>query len=130
MSASKLSNVDRAALRRAGSQGWLMLNPDLCDAALTVWQRECARARWPFAVVRPEPRRATMWLALPPGREWSDNEQQMVREDLADAAGVALYPTGMRAFLPLGSEQTVMPRLLALAFAASLGDHVAQVQRC
>lgn len=64
------------------------------------------------------------------GREWSDNEQQMVREGLADAAGVALYPTGMRAFLPLGSEQTVMPRLLALAFAASFGDHVTQVQRC
>jgi hypothetical protein len=122
MRASKLSEIDRAALRRAAAQGWLTLTPDLGEAALTVWRRECARAKWPFAVARPEPKRATVWLALPPERAWGDHEQQLVRDGLTDAAGIVLCPAGVRAFVPLGAEQAIMPRLLALALAAGAAD--------
>jgi hypothetical protein len=42
----------------------------------------------------------------------------MVRDALAHASGVVLHPEGVRAFLTLGMEETVMPRLIALALAA------------
>lgn len=126
MRASKLSDMDRAALRRAAACGWLTLTPELGDAALAAWRRQCARARWPFAVVRPEPKRATMWLTLPPGGEWDQREQQLARDVLTHAAGVVLYPAGARAFLASSTQGIVMRQLLALALAGGVNGQAAQ----
>jgi hypothetical protein len=126
MRASKLSDIDRAALRLAAACGWLTLTPGLADVTLAVWQRQCARVRWPFAVVRPEPKRATMWLTLPPGHEWSSHKQQLARDVLTHAAGIVLYPAGARAFLASSTQETVMRRLLALALAGEVKDQTAQ----
>lgn len=111
--------MDRAALRRAAVKGWLTLTPDLGDWALAVWRRQCLRAHWPFVVVRPEPGRATLWVVLPPGREWGVRDWQMVRDALSHAGGVVLQSEGVRAFLSPRMEETVAPRLIALALAAS-----------
>jgi hypothetical protein len=119
MRVSRLSDLDRAAVRRAVAQGWLTLSRELGDAALALWQRQCLRAGWPFAAVRPDLRRATVWIALPSGREWSGVEWRMARDILMEATGVVLHSEGVRAFLAPGMEENVMPRLIALALAAT-----------
>ncbi|HJU29208.1 MAG TPA: hypothetical protein VJ718_08555 [Candidatus Binataceae bacterium] len=95
-----------------------MLSADLSDSAMAVWQRYCFRSRRPFVVVRPESKRVTVWLALPPEREWGAYERERAQKTLIDASGVVLHSAGIRMFLSLGSEEIVLPRLIALALAA------------
>jgi hypothetical protein len=114
-----MSEIDRAALRRATLSGWLELTADLSDAALAVWQRQCLISRRPFVVIRPEANRSTLWLALTPGCGWTAREREMVAGVLGDARGAAVHSMGVRAFLPRGAEQTIATKLIALALAAS-----------
>lgn len=124
----KLNETDRAAFQRATINGWLTLTSELSDTALAAWQRYCLLARRPFVVIRPEPSRATLWLALPPEREWSVRERDMVADTLIGASGVVLHSAGVRAFLKLNMEKTVATRLIALALAASMAEQATPSQ--
>jgi hypothetical protein len=107
-----LTAIERAALRRAKSDGWLTLTKDVREVALKRWQRECDRSGHPFAVLRVEPRRASLWFILASGREWAAREKALARDSLANATGVVLTDNSVQAFVELGSEAPVMERLL------------------
>jgi hypothetical protein len=107
-----LTEIERAALRRAKSDGWLTLTKDMRDVALKRWQRECDHSGHPFAVLRMEPQRASLWFILASGREWNAREKALARDSLANARGVLLTPNSAQAFVELGSEAPVMKRLL------------------
>jgi hypothetical protein len=117
---------ERTALRRAMEKGWLTLTANIRDVALTCWQQECERSGRPFAVVRIEAQRASLWFVLAAGRKWTEHEQGRTRDALASATGVVLTSSSVRAFLTLGSEATIMAQLSApigsgvLASAGSL----------
>jgi len=108
-----LKAEERIALRRAMEDGWLTLTANIRDVALTCWQRECERSGRPFAVVRIEAQRASLWFVLAVGREWTEHEQGRTRDALASATGVVLTSSSVRAFLTLGSEATIMAQLIA-----------------
>jgi hypothetical protein len=103
-----LTAIERAALRRAKSDGWLTLTKDVREVALKRWQR----SGHPFAVLRVEPRRASLWFILASGREWAAREKALARDSLANATGVVLTDNSVQAFVELGSEAPVMERLL------------------
>jgi len=108
-----LGTAERAALRRATEEGWLTLTTNIRDVALTRWQRECERSGRPFAVIRIEAQRASLWFVLATDRKWAEHEQDHTRNVLANATGVVLTSSSVRAFLSLGSEATTMTQLLA-----------------
>jgi hypothetical protein len=108
-----LRTEERAALRRAMKEGWLTLTTNIRDVALTRWQRECERSGRPFAVVRIEAQRASLWFVLATDRKWAEHEQDHTRDVLANATGVVLTSSSVRAFLSLGSETTTMTQLIA-----------------
>jgi hypothetical protein len=107
-----LTAVEKAALRRAACEGWLTLTTKMRDVALRHWQRECDRSGRPFAVLRLEPQRASLWFILAAGREWAEHEQAHARDALASATGIVLTPRSAQAFVALGSEAPVMAQLL------------------
>jgi hypothetical protein len=113
MTMISLGTEERAALRRAMKEGWLTLTTNIRDVALTRWQRECERSGRPFAVVRIEAQRASLWFVLATDRKWAEHEQDHTRNVLANATGVVLTSSSVRAFLSLGSEATIMTQLIA-----------------
>jgi|SwirhisoilCB2_FD_contig_41_11947460_length_504_multi_1_in_0_out_0_1 hypothetical protein len=108
-----LGTEERAALRRAMKEGWLTLTTNVCDVAVTRWQQECERSGRPFAVVRIEAQRASLWFILATDRKWAEHERDHACNVLANATGVVLTSSSVRAFLSLGSEATTMTQLLA-----------------
>ncbi len=110
----RLTRAELKALYLAASEGWLTITPEIGDRAVARWQHERDRAARPFAVARIEPKRATLWFILQAGREWDDEERSQIGRLLAAVLGFILTPNSVRAFVQLGSEATVMRRLLAV----------------
>ena len=102
-----------AALHLAAQNGWLTLTPTISDRALIAWQHECERTGRAFAVIRLEPKRASLWFLLTDGREWSQSQQACIHTALSKATGYVVTGNNVRAFAPLGIECDVMQRLLA-----------------
>jgi len=87
----------------------------LHDDAVTYWHRTCRSAERPFAVVKVESRRASLWVLPTTDVGFTDRELRFFRAALAEATGVVLAPSGARAFIALGNESAIMARLLAAA---------------
>ena len=102
-----------AALKAATENGWLTLTPAIGDRALAAWQHECERAGKAFAVIRLEPRRASLWFLLTTEREWTQAEQGRILAALADTTGYVVTSNNARAFARRGAESDVMQLLLA-----------------
>lgn len=102
------------ALAIAKEDGWLTLTREVGDRALEQWQDDCARYGRPFAVVRPETTRVSIWFVLAVGREWSAIERGVVTSTLADAKGFILSDNAVRAFVEPGMESRLMRKLTAL----------------
>jgi hypothetical protein len=109
---SALTFIELQALQRADAQGWLALTVAIGDAALSCWQQQCQRGRKPFAILRSETTRASLWFVLPSGQAWSAMEQERIRDCLRDATGIILTANNVRAFLHLGMEDAILERLL------------------
>src|SRR2546425_8279585 len=86
-SSAQLTQKELEVLKQAAVRGWLTLNPEIRDVVVTYWQRECERFARPFAVIRSEPQRATLWVVLAPGREWDEAQQRRINAVLARAQG-------------------------------------------
>jgi hypothetical protein len=114
-----LNPAEVAALKSAKESGWLTLTPAIGDRALAVWQHECERSGQAFAVVRLEPKRASLWLLLTTAREWTRTEQARILAALANTTGFVVASNNARAFARLGVEGDVMRQLLA----ANAGVH-------
>jgi hypothetical protein len=114
MMANSFTAVERTALRRAKLDGWLTLTSEIGDVALARWQHQCGRSGGPFAVLRLEPRRATLWFVLSAAKEWDEEERSTVGAVLAEASGVILTASSVRAFAALDHAAGIMARLLAL----------------
>jgi hypothetical protein len=108
-----------AALHSAAQTGWLTLTPTISDRALIAWQHECERTGRAFAVIRLEPKRASLWCLLTDGSEWTQSEQARIHAALSKAIGYVVTSNSVRAFAPLGIECDVMQRLLAANASAS-----------
>ncbi len=111
--ASELTNYELQALSSAATEGWLTVTPEIGDMALACWQHEREELGRPFAVVRIEPQRATLWFILQSGREWDDEARGRISRLLATVIGFILTPNSVRAFVKLGTEAAVMRHLLA-----------------
>jgi hypothetical protein len=109
----ELTEAEQSALRLAEENGWLTLTREIGQQALACWQHDCERFGRPFAVVRPEPSRASIWFVLTTGRLWTSDEQKRVRAALADSTGFILTDNQARAFAALGAETVLMQQLLA-----------------
>ncbi|MGH7842196.1 MAG: hypothetical protein ACREQT_11845 [Candidatus Binataceae bacterium] len=107
-----LSEGELAALKLANENGWLTVTSDVGERVLARWQHECARLGRPLAMIRPEPKRATLWFVPTSGRDWTSEEQACLRTVLADSTGFILTGNQARAFAPLGAAATLMLRLL------------------
>jgi hypothetical protein len=107
------SQAELAALESAAENGWLTLTPGIGDRALAVWQRACERSGKAFAVIRLEPKRASLWFLLTTEREWTQTEQVRILAALANTTGYVLTSNNARAFARLGAEADVMQQLLA-----------------
>jgi hypothetical protein len=112
-SAARLSKIELDALRLASERGWLTVTPAIGDGALAQWQRECERLAQPFAVIRIEPGRATLWFVLASGREWSDADQRQINAALAHATGFVVTRNHARVFAESGAAAELVRRLLA-----------------
>jgi hypothetical protein len=112
-SSTQFTQNELDALRQAGARGWLTLTPEIGDTILTLWQRECERFAQPFAVIRVEPDRATLWFVLAPGREWDDVEQRRINAALAGAKGFVVTPNHARVFSEPGTAVVLMRELLS-----------------
>lgn len=110
---AELTQKELDALKQAEVQGWLALTLDIGDAALTCWQQECERFAKPFAVIRFEPQRATLWFILAPGHAWNDHEQRRINAALAAANGFVVTRNNARVFAEPAAAATLMLRLLA-----------------
>src|SRR5271169_2080843 len=100
---AQLTPNELDALKQASAQGWLTVTSAMGDTVLTYWQRECERFAQPFAVIRVEPKRATLWVVLAPGREWNDAEQLWINAALADSIGVVVMRDHVRGFAEAGA---------------------------
>jgi hypothetical protein len=110
---AQLTQKELDALKQAQAQRWLTLTPDIRDAVLTYWQRECERFARPFAVVRVEQQRATLWFVLAPGHAWNDDEQGRINAALAGASGFVVTRNHARVLAEPSAAATLMRRLLA-----------------
>ena len=72
------TSFEQRALRRARVRGWLEVTPAVGDGALKQWQQECQRKRQAFALARPEHRRTSIWLVLPEGCRWSEEQRETI----------------------------------------------------
>ncbi len=111
-SSARLGKTELDALRLARERGWLTLTPEIGDAALARWQRECEGLGRPFAVIRIEPARATLWFVLASGREWSDAEQRRINAALARATGFIVTRNHARVFAKSRAAAGLMRELL------------------
>jgi hypothetical protein len=84
----------------------------MSDGALKRWQLECDGSGRPFAVLRVEAQRASLWFILAGGREWTAREKMLARDSLANATGVVLTNNSAQAFVKRDSEAPVMEQLL------------------
>jgi hypothetical protein len=109
---SEFTAIEQTALDQAQSDGWLTLTAEMRDILVTHWQRQCASAGRPFAVLRVDPRRASLWLFPSADGVWTEQELTFFHNVLANERGVVLSPLGIRAFVSSGHESTVMNRLL------------------
>ncbi len=96
------SQAELAALESAAENGWLYLTPAIGDRALAAWQHACERSGKAFAVIRLEPRRASLWFLLTTEREWTQTEQARILAALANTTGYVVTSNNARAFVPLG----------------------------
>jgi hypothetical protein len=115
--------LELVSLRAAARDGWLTLIPGMGDFALTRWQRRCERFASPFAVLRIEPQRTSIWLILPDGHEWTGAAQGVIRAAMAGATSFVMTLSSVRAIFPLGDHTGVMLRLIA-AETSSAGDRM------
>jgi len=113
MIANSFTAAERDALGHAKRNGWLTLTAEIGDAALARWQQECRRSGRPFAVLRLEPARATLWFVLPAAQEWREEERAEICAVLAQATGAIITANSARAFVALGSAAEIMARLPA-----------------
>ena len=114
LSTAQLTAKEVEAIKRAEARGWLIISPAIGDLVLTYWQRDCERFARPFAVLRQEPQRATLWLVLASGREWSEDEQRRVNAVLAAATGFVVTRNSVRAFADSAAAARLMRRLMAV----------------
>lgn len=105
--------TELAALTSAAENGWLTLTPEIGDRALAAWQHECERSGKAFAVIRLEPKRASLWFLLTTEREWTQAEQVRILAALSSSTGYVVTSNNARAFAQLGAESDVMQQLLA-----------------
>jgi hypothetical protein len=108
-----LGAKERTALLDAESHGWLTLTAGLDDDIVTHWHLKCYLARRPFAVLREEPGRASLWLYPTANGEFTDRELESFQRALADATGVVLARHCVLAFASPDSGSILMTRLLA-----------------
>jgi hypothetical protein len=109
---SEFTAIEQTALDQAISDGWLTLTAEMRDLLVTHWQRQCASAVRPFAVLRLDPRQASLWLFPNADAVWTEQELTFFHNVLANERGVVLSPLGIRAFVSSSHESTVMNRLL------------------
>jgi hypothetical protein len=112
-SSAGLGKIELDALNLARARGWLTLTPAVGDAALAHWQRDCERLVQPFAVVRIEPKRATLWFVLALRREWNDAEQRRINAVLARSMGFIVTRNHARVFVEPEAAPQLMRQLLA-----------------
>jgi hypothetical protein len=117
-SSHRSDGENKLALKRAALRGWLILTRNLTDRTLTTWQRYCGSAGLPFAVLRPESTRATLWIVLAAGRVWTEWQQMLVRQALPQASGIVLTNNVVMAFLPSQVAVSITRQLVALARSA------------
>lgn len=120
------SALESRELRTARERGWLTLTSTSGDRILQRWQRECEQLAQPFAVVRMEPQRATLWFVLRDDQEWTPSQQEQVRSMLAGATGCVVQANSACAFAKHGAEHALMERLLTAA--SGLGSQGIQSQ--
>jgi hypothetical protein len=113
------NRAELAALKSASENGWLTLTPEIGDRALAEWQHECERSGKAFAVVRLEPKRASLWFLLTTERGWTQAQQARILAALSNTTGYVVTSNNARAFTRLGVEGDVMQQLLA----ANAGVH-------
>ncbi|HZP44497.1 MAG TPA: hypothetical protein VFB15_02500 [Candidatus Binataceae bacterium] len=102
------------ALAEAREAGWLTVNRAIGEGALAQWQFECERYGRPFAVVRQEPSRNSIWFVLAAGRAWSERERSLAGHVLSSTQGFILSENSLRAFTGPDDAGRLMRRLLAL----------------
>ncbi len=110
---SAFNRAEVAALKLAADSGWLTLTPEIGDRALAEWREACERSGRAFAVVRLEPKRASLWFLLTTGREWTQAEQARILGALSSTTCYVLSSNNVRAFAQLGTEDDLMQQLLA-----------------
>ena len=115
---SELTAIEKTALDQAISDGWLTLTAEMRDLLVTHWQRQCASAGRPFAVLRLDPRQASLWLFPNADGVWTEQELTFFHNVLANEKGVVLSPLGIRAFVSSSHESIVMNRLLGATSGA------------
>ncbi len=113
-----LSLPELQAVYRAKVRGWLEVTSEVGDLALEHWQQECRRENRAFALSRPEAKRTSIWLFLPEGWGWNqDQRDELARSSLPGVKGILFTENSARAFVPLGSEAGVFGGLLRAACA-------------
>ena len=112
-SGAQLGQADLATLRLARRNGWLRLTPDVSDRVVACWQRQCKRFSRPFAVVRIEPRRASLWLILGAESEWGRQAQGRLNAAMTQSRGFVLTSNSVRAFVDRAGADALMTCLLA-----------------
>jgi hypothetical protein len=110
-----LTPIEARALKAAKAAGWLTVTPQISQRAISRWQRECDRNSTAFAMVRMEPRRASLWVFHVRNQEWTTEQQEKIRAALASASGCVVSSNSVCAFAPLGSEALLMEHLLQLS---------------
>jgi hypothetical protein len=111
----RLTETEARAVAEARECGWLTLTAAIGEDALGLWQSDCERNARPFAVVRPERNRASLWFVLADGAEWSAEQERHAREALREAHGFILSENSARAFAKSGSAAELMRELIALS---------------
>ena len=102
-SSHRSDGENKLALKRAALRGWLILTRNLTDRTLTTWQRYCGSAGLPFAVLRPESTRATLWIVLAAGRVWTE----WLGSDVEHGYDASVDREMERSILMAGSPRTV-----------------------
>lgn len=110
-----LTATEVCTLKAAADRGWLTVTPQTEQRVLNRWQRECDIKSAPFAMVRTEPQRASIWVFQSRDREWTVEQQEAIRSTLATASGCVVTANSVCAFAKLGAESILMEKLLQVA---------------
>src|SRR5260370_39552010 len=108
---SEFTAIEQTALDQAQSDGWLTLTAGMRDLLVTHWQWQCASAGRPFAVLRLDPRQASLWLFPNADAVWTEQELTFFHNVLATERGGVLSPLSIRAFVSSGHQSTILNRL-------------------